>query len=76
MRIEHKQRPATPREDTTAPNAPPSVYAPEGLRFIGVELDRISWHIACVLYSMHHIRIKKLPDARLPEVHHTAFRRK
>jgi len=42
-------------------------YAPEGLRFIGVELDRISGRIARALHPKHDIRIENLRDTRLPE---------
>jgi hypothetical protein len=42
-------------------------YAPEGLRFIGVELDRISGRIARALHPEHDIRIENFRDTRLPE---------
>jgi SAM-dependent methyltransferase len=42
-------------------------YAPAGMRFIGVELDRLSGRIARVLHPGHDIRIKHFRDTRLPE---------
>jgi hypothetical protein len=52
--------------------------APEGLRFIGVELDRISGRIARALHPSHDIRIENFRDTRLPEdridAHSIAFR--
>jgi hypothetical protein len=41
--------------------------APPGMRFIGVELDRLSGRIARVLHSGHDIRIENFRDTRLPE---------
>ena len=41
--------------------------APAGMRFIGVELDRLSGRIARVLYPGHDIRIEHFRDTRLPE---------
>jgi len=41
--------------------------APEGMRFIGVELDTLSGRIARVLYPGHDIRIENFRDTRLPE---------
>src|SRR5882762_8995854 len=42
-------------------------HAPAGMRFIGVELDRLSGRIARVLYPGHDIRIEHFRDTRLPE---------
>jgi SAM-dependent methyltransferase len=42
-------------------------YAPAGMRFIGVELDRLSGRIARVLHPDHDIRIEHFRDTRLPE---------
>jgi N12 class adenine-specific DNA methylase len=42
-------------------------YAPAGMRFIGVELDRLSGRIARVLHPGHDIRIEHFRDTRLPE---------
>src|SRR5256886_3929784 len=41
--------------------------APAGMRFIGVELDRLSGRIARVLHPQHDIRIEHFRDTRLPE---------
>ncbi len=41
--------------------------APEGMRFIGVELDRISGRIAQLLHPEQDIRIENFRDTRLPE---------
>ena len=41
--------------------------APQGLRFIGVELDQISGRIAQALYPDQDIRIENFRDTRLPE---------
>jgi 16S rRNA A1518/A1519 N6-dimethyltransferase RsmA/KsgA/DIM1 with predicted DNA glycosylase/AP lyase activity len=41
--------------------------APEGMRFIGVELDSLSGRIARALYPGHDIRIENFRDTRLPE---------
>src|SRR5467141_388522 len=41
-------------------------HAPEGMRFIGVELDHLSGRIARVLYPGHDIRIEHFRDTRLP----------
>ena len=41
--------------------------APQGMRFIGVELDRISGRIARALHPDHDIRIENFRDTRLPE---------
>ena len=41
-------------------------HAPAGMRFIGVELDRLSGRIAQVLYPGHDIRIEHFRDTRLP----------
>jgi N12 class adenine-specific DNA methylase len=41
--------------------------APQGLRFIGVELDRISGRIARALHPGADIRIENFRDTRLPE---------
>ena len=38
-----------------------------GMRFIGVELDRISGRIAKALHPDHDIRIENFRDTRLPE---------
>src|SRR6266571_2320167 len=42
-------------------------YAPQGMRFIGVELDSVSGRIARVLHPGHDIRIEHFRDTRLPE---------
>ena len=42
-------------------------HAPAGMRFIGVELDRLSGRIARVLHPGHDIRIENFRDTRLPE---------
>ena len=42
-------------------------YAPADMRFIGVELDRLSGRIARVLHPQHDIRIEHFRDTRLPE---------
>src|SRR5881227_1790925 len=44
-------------------------HAPAGMRFIGVELDRLSGRIARVLYPGHDIRIENFRDTRLPADH-------
>src|SRR5262249_5371038 len=41
--------------------------APEGMRFIGVELDSISGRIARALHPAHDIRIENFRDSKLPE---------
>ena len=41
--------------------------APEGMHFIGVELDSLSGRIAKALYPQHEIRIESFRDTRLPE---------
>ena len=41
--------------------------APEGMRFIGVELDCISGRIARALHPGQDIRIENFRDTRLPE---------
>jgi N12 class adenine-specific DNA methylase len=41
--------------------------APEGMRFIGVELDSISGRIARALHPGHDIRIESFRDTKLPE---------
>ena len=41
--------------------------APEGMHFIGVELDSISGRIARALHPEHDIRIENFRDTRLPE---------
>ena len=41
--------------------------APAGMRFIGVELDRLSGRIARALHPDHDIRIENFRDTRLPE---------
>jgi hypothetical protein len=41
--------------------------APPGMRFIGVELDRVSGCIARLLHPGHDIRIEDFQDTRLPE---------
>ena len=43
--------------------------APAGMRFIGVELDRLSGRMARVLHPGHDIRIEHFRDTRLPEDH-------
>ncbi len=42
-------------------------HAPARMRFIGIELDRLSGRIAQVLYPGHDIRIEHFRDTRLPE---------
>src|SRR2546428_6204722 len=42
-------------------------HAPARLRFIGVELDRLSGRIARALHPSHDIRIENFRDTRLPE---------
>lgn len=42
-------------------------YAPEGMRFLGVELDGISGRIARALHPGQDIRIENFRDSRLPE---------
>jgi cyclopropane fatty-acyl-phospholipid synthase-like methyltransferase len=42
-------------------------FAPEGMRFIGVELDQISGNIARALHLEHGIRLENFRDTRLPE---------
>ena len=41
-------------------------HAPAGMRFLGVELDRLSGRIARVLYPGHDIRIEHFRDTHLP----------
>src|SRR5882672_7711018 len=41
--------------------------APQGMRFIGVELDRVSGRIARALHPAHDIRIEHFRETRLPE---------
>ena len=41
--------------------------APAGMRFLGVELDRLSGRIAQTLYPDHDIRIENFRDTRLPQ---------
>ena len=41
--------------------------APEGMHFIGVELDSLSGRIAKALFPQHEIRIQGFQDTRLPE---------
>jgi N12 class adenine-specific DNA methylase len=41
--------------------------APEGMRFIGVELDSLSGRMARALHPTHNIRIENFRDTRLPE---------
>src|SRR5919108_1954494 len=43
--------------------------APAGMRFIGVELDRMSGRIARALYPAHDIRIQHFRDTNLPQGH-------
>jgi N12 class adenine-specific DNA methylase len=43
------------------------ICAPAGMRFIGVELDRLSGRIARVLHPQHDIRIEHFRDTCLPE---------
>jgi hypothetical protein len=43
-------------------------HAPEGMRFIGVELDSLSGRIARALYPEHDIRIENFRDTRLPPI--------
>jgi N12 class adenine-specific DNA methylase len=42
-------------------------HAPARMRFIGIELDRLSGRIAQVLYPGHDMRIEHFRDTRLPE---------
>jgi N12 class adenine-specific DNA methylase len=42
-------------------------HAAEGMRFIGVELDRTSGRIARALHPQHDVRIENFRDTRLPE---------
>jgi SAM-dependent methyltransferase len=42
-------------------------HAPAPMRFIGVELDRLSGRMARVLYPGHDIRIEHFRDTHLPE---------
>src|SRR5262245_3000007 len=42
-------------------------HAPARMRFIGVELDRLSGRIARALHPSHDIRIENFRDTRLPE---------
>ncbi|HWG44330.1 MAG TPA: DEAD/DEAH box helicase family protein, partial [Gemmataceae bacterium] len=42
--------------------------APEGMRFVGVELDRISGRIARTLHPGQDIRIENFQDSRLPAI--------
>ncbi len=42
-------------------------HGQEGMRFIGVEMDRISGRIARTLYPNQDIRIENFRDTRLPE---------
>lgn len=41
--------------------------APQGMRFVGVELDSLSGRIAQALYPEHEIRVENFRDTRLPE---------
>lgn len=41
--------------------------APAGMKFLGVELDRVSGRIARALHPGHDIRIENFRDTRLPE---------
>jgi type I restriction-modification system DNA methylase subunit len=41
--------------------------APEGVHFVGVELDTLSGRIARALYPGHDVRIENFRDTRLPE---------
>src|SRR5205823_8642678 len=41
-------------------------HAPARMRFIGIELDRLSGRIARVLYPGHDIRVEHFRDTRLP----------
>ena len=43
------------------------ILAPDGMRFIGVELDSISGRIAKALHPEQDIRIENFRDSRLPE---------
>src|SRR5262249_25893024 len=42
--------------------------APQGMRFIGVELDSISGRIARALYPQQDIRIENFRDSKLPQI--------
>jgi SAM-dependent methyltransferase len=44
-------------------------HAPAGMRFIGVELDRLSGGMARVLHPEHDVRIEHFRDTRLPADH-------
>ena len=44
------------------------LLAPEGMRFIGVELDGISGRIARALHPGHDIRIENFRDTKLPQI--------
>ena len=41
--------------------------APQGMRFVGIELDRVSGRIAQALHSDQNIRIENFRDTRLPD---------
>lgn len=42
-------------------------FAPETMRFVGVELDSLSGRIAQALFPQHEIRIESFRDTRIPE---------
>jgi tRNA G46 methylase TrmB len=42
-------------------------HAPQGMRFIGVEMDSVSARIARLLHPGHDIRLENFRDTRLPE---------
>lgn len=42
--------------------------APEGMRFLGVELDRITGRITKTLYPQHDIRVQDFNDTQLPPI--------
>ena len=47
-----------------------TAYAPDDMRFIGVELDSISARIAKALYPHHDIRNENFRDTKLPTCVH------
>ena len=42
-------------------------YAPEAMKFVGVELDSLSGRIARALHPRHEIRIESFRDTRIPD---------
>jgi hypothetical protein len=59
----------TPEEYASARRATFTAFytAPAGMRFIGVEVDRISGRIARTLYPAHDIRLEHFRDTSLPQ---------